>query len=82
MHSCAREAEIGKPAGRLRVLHHEVHLLAEKLYRRSDLPGLRTGRRRRDRVEPPFGTIKARMGAIRFLMKTPQHFKDQTHKRG
>jgi Transposase DDE domain len=27
-------------------------------------------RQRRETVEPPFGTIKARMGAIHFLMKT------------
>jgi len=27
-------------------------------------------RRRRETVEHPFGTIKARMGAVHFLMKT------------
>jgi hypothetical protein len=34
------------------------------------LPGLRALRQRPETVEHPFGTIKARMGATHFLMKT------------
>ena len=57
------------PSKQRRIIRWEHEHLVEEVQRRLDAnpDAMRT---RRETVEHPFGTIKARMGATHFLMKT------------
>ena len=59
------------PAVQRRITRWEHEHVLEAVQRRLD-EDPRAMRRRRETVEHPFGTIKARMGATHFLMKTLQ----------
>jgi Transposase DDE domain len=57
------------PAGQRRITRWEHEQVIEAVQRRLD-ENPQAMRQRRETVEHPFGTIKARMGATHFLMKT------------
>ncbi len=57
------------PAKQRRITRWEHEHILEAVQRRLD-ENPKTMRQRRETVEHPFGTIKARMGAMHFLMKT------------
>ena len=57
------------PAKERRITRWEHEHILEAVQRRLD-ENPKAMRQRRETVEHPFGTIKARMGAMHFLMKT------------
>ena len=67
-HSCAIKSSCTKGKERLISRWEHEHIL-EAMQRRLDEHPEKM-RQRRETVEHPFGTIKARMGATHFLMKT------------
>ena len=57
------------PAKKRRITRWEHEPILDAVQRRLD-ENPKAMRQRRETVEHPFGTIKARMGAVHFLMKT------------
>ena len=66
--SCAIKSRC-TPAKERRITRWEHEHVLEAVQRRLD-ENPKAMRQRRETVEHPFGTIKARMGATHFLMKT------------
>jgi len=74
-HSCTTAKE-------RRITRWEHEHILEAVQRRLDEHPEKM-RQRRETVEHPFGTIKARMGATHFLMKTlPRVARESAHRRG